>query len=103
MYSKLHNVLKIVVEWLDKNIDVLEVPTQQIWALSREYPSDNDNEYHLSDQGEEDPLETTARLTPKIRSWFMESNRVGHELGIGYEDFGYLDGLSEKKRFAEHM
>ena len=33
----------------------------------------------------------------------MKSNRADHELGIGYGDSDYLDGLSEKDRFAEHM
>jgi hypothetical protein len=99
----LHDVPDVVVEWVDENDDVLEVPTQQMWALSGEYPSDNDSDYYPSDQGEEDPLETTNRLTPKTRTWFMESNRADHELGIGYGDFDYLDGLSEKERFAEHM
>jgi hypothetical protein len=99
----LHDVPEVVVEWVDENDDVLEVPTQQMWALSGEYPSDNDSDYQPSDQGEEDPLETTNKLTPKTRTWFMESNRADHELGIGYGDFDYLDGLSEKERFAEHM
>lgn len=33
----------------------------------------------------------------------MKSNRADHELGIGYWDFDYLDELSEKESFAEHM
>jgi hypothetical protein len=64
----LHDVPEVVVEWVDENDDVLEVPTQQMWALSREYPSDNDSDYQPSDQGEEDPLETTNTLTPKTRT-----------------------------------
>ena len=44
---------------MDENNDVFEVPTQQMWTFSREYPSDNDSDYQPSDQGEEDPLETT--------------------------------------------
>ena len=99
----LNDVPEVVVEWVDENDDVLEVPTQQMWALSREYPSDNDSDYQPSDQGEEDPLEITNTLTPKIRSWFMESNRADHELGIGYGNFDYLDGLYDNERFAEHM
>ena len=93
----LHDVPDVVVEWVDENDDVLEVSTQQMWALSGEYLSDNDSEYQQSDQGDEDPLETINTLTPKTRTWFMESNRVDHELGIGYGDLDYLDGLSKKK------
>ena len=100
---ELHDVPEVVIEWVDENNDILEVPAQQMWALSRKYPSENDSEYHPSDQGEEDPLETTAKLTPKTRTWFIESNKADHELGIRYGDFDYLDGLSEKEMFAEHM
>lgn len=76
-----------------------------MWVLFGEYPSDNDSDYHQNDQEEEDPLETTNRLNPKKITWFMESNMVNHELGFGYgyKNFDYLDGLSEKKMFAEHM
>ena len=99
----LHDVPEVVVKWVDENDDVLEVPTQQIWALSGEYPSDNDSDYQPNDQGEEDPLETMNKLTPKTKTWFMESNRADHELDIGYGNFDYLDGLSKKERFAEYM
>ena len=53
---------------MDENDDVLEVPTQQMWVILGEYPSDNDSDYQPSDQGEEDPLETTNKLTPKTRT-----------------------------------
>jgi hypothetical protein len=98
-----HDVPEVVVEWVDENDDVFEVPTQQMWGLSKKYPSDNDSDYQPSDQGEEDPLETTNTLTPKSGTWFMNSNRADHELDIGYGNFDYLDGLSEKKMFAEHI
>jgi hypothetical protein len=94
---RLHDVPEIMIEWVDENDDVLEVPTQQMWALSGEYPSGNDSDYQPSDQREDDPLETTNKLTPKTRTWFMESNRVDHELGIMYEEFDYLYKLSEKE------
>ena len=81
----------------------LKCPYHKCGLFSGEYSSDNDSDYQPSDQGEEDPLETTNKLTSKTKTWFMEPNKVDHELDIGYRDFDYLDGLSEKERFAEHM
>ena len=33
----------------------------------------------------------------------MKSNSSDHELFIWYGDFGYLEEVSQKKRFAEYM
>jgi len=42
-------------------------------------------------------------LTPKIRIWFIDSNRIDHKIGLGYREFDYIDGLFEKECFVVHM
>ena len=49
-YFWLHDIPEILVEWVDENDDVFEVPTQQMWAHSGEYLGDNNSDYQSSDQ-----------------------------------------------------